>query len=340
MEKHLFPQNVNWYKASLHTHSTVSDGSLTPVEVRDAYRAKGYSILALTDHSVMVSHQELNLEDFLMITGSEIDIEEPGFTRGKCRHFCLLSKDPLQQWVPFKDPAPIEATVPYEATNEFGNCVRAYDYDAINEVIAACNRRGCLVTYNHPAWSSECYEDYAPMEGVWALEHRNTSGISCGFPDDAHQVFQDLLRLGKFVMPIMADDTHNPVARSGMPVLGGSWTMVGAKDLEYGTIMEALEKGDLYSSCGPQIHDITVEGDRLTVKCSGAKLVQLISPVRWCHAIYSEDGSLEQADFDISVWRRNYEQDENSFLRVVVYAADGSYAVTRAYKAEELGSDE
>lgn len=339
MEKHLFPQNVNWYKACLHTHSTVSDGVLTPVEVRDAYKAKGYSILALTDHSVMVEHQNLNQDDFLMVTGVEIDMEQAIGNRGKCRHLCLLSKDPKQQWVPFRDPQPIESSKPYEAVNTFGDLSREFDYDAMNKVIAAANAHGCLVSYNHPAWSLERYPDYAPIEGLWAMEHRNTSGVSHGFPDDAPQVFQDLLCMGKFVMPIMTDDTHSPIAKSGMEILGGSWTMVASESLEYGKVMEALEKGDLYSSCGPEIQDIVVDGDRLTVKCSSARMVQLISPIRWCRAIYSKEGDLTQADFDISVWRKHYEQDENSFLRIVVTAADGSYAVTRAYKAEELRAE-
>ena len=37
--KYLLP-NVTFYKASLHTHSTVSDGKLTPREVKDLYKAR------------------------------------------------------------------------------------------------------------------------------------------------------------------------------------------------------------------------------------------------------------------------------------------------------------
>lgn len=48
---------VNWetvgqYKANLHTHTTQSDGHLTPTAVIDEYRSRGYSILALTDHNL------------------------------------------------------------------------------------------------------------------------------------------------------------------------------------------------------------------------------------------------------------------------------------------------
>ncbi|MFA7692760.1 MAG: hypothetical protein WCX86_07675 [Candidatus Hydrogenedentales bacterium] len=41
---------INQYKASLHTHTTESDGMLPPEEVIDAYASLDYDILSLTDH--------------------------------------------------------------------------------------------------------------------------------------------------------------------------------------------------------------------------------------------------------------------------------------------------
>ena len=48
MVKHLLPQVARYYKANLHTHSTISDGKLTPQELKEAYKSKGYSILSIT----------------------------------------------------------------------------------------------------------------------------------------------------------------------------------------------------------------------------------------------------------------------------------------------------
>lgn len=39
-----------WLKGNLHTHSTVSDGSLKPGAVIKKYRDKGYDFVAMTDH--------------------------------------------------------------------------------------------------------------------------------------------------------------------------------------------------------------------------------------------------------------------------------------------------
>ena len=38
------------FKANMHCHSTISDGKLTPEELKAAYKAQGYSVLAITDH--------------------------------------------------------------------------------------------------------------------------------------------------------------------------------------------------------------------------------------------------------------------------------------------------
>lgn len=49
--------DVNWatfeqHKGNLHTHTTQSDGRLTPDQVIDAYHQRGYTVLALTDHNL------------------------------------------------------------------------------------------------------------------------------------------------------------------------------------------------------------------------------------------------------------------------------------------------
>ena len=45
-----FKNKGNWYKGNLHTHTTHSDGDLSPKEMAARYRDKGYDFLAITDH--------------------------------------------------------------------------------------------------------------------------------------------------------------------------------------------------------------------------------------------------------------------------------------------------
>ncbi len=61
MKKYLLPENGSFYKANLHCHSTVSDAKLTPEEIKKAYMEHGYSIVAYTDHDVLVPHNDLTM---------------------------------------------------------------------------------------------------------------------------------------------------------------------------------------------------------------------------------------------------------------------------------------
>lgn len=74
MRHYFLPEAGNFYKANLHCHSNISDGKLSPEELKKAYREHGYSVLAITDHDAIFSHNELNEDDFLTLTSYEMEI--------------------------------------------------------------------------------------------------------------------------------------------------------------------------------------------------------------------------------------------------------------------------
>ncbi len=59
------------FKANLHSHSTLSDGDLTPEEMIAAYKERGYSILSITDHEAPYDHTDKSTEDFMLLAGWE-----------------------------------------------------------------------------------------------------------------------------------------------------------------------------------------------------------------------------------------------------------------------------
>lgn len=337
--KHLLPP-VTYYKANLHTHSTVSDGKLTPEELREEYKARGYSIVAFTDHSVIVPHQYLNQEDFLALTGCEIDINDidapDGDVRDRQRHLCLLAKEPQNNWLPFRDPNPIPVSVQYEKDNVFEEMSREYSHANINAVLAKCNEKGYLVTYNHPMWSLENFSDYGPMEGLWGVEYRNSGSIASGHDENNSQVYQDFAMQGKRMMPVCADDIHSPVHPNGFQVLGNSWNMIGAEKLDYPSVIAAMERGDLYASCGPEITALTWENNKLVVRCSSAARIQVVTNFRWVKLALATEAPLTECTFPMNGWYNKAKDNGGGFFRVIVTAADGSYAVTRAYWFDEL----
>ena len=329
--KHLLPDKQH-YKANLHTHSTISGGKLTPEEIKEAYKAQGYSILALTDHSAMIAHNDLTESNFLMLTGMEMDILQSS-ARKTC-HICFLSRDPQLQWIPFVDPT-AEHMAPYMDLCESEDLPCTYSPENINRIIAKANERGMLVTYNHPAWSHEYYPDYSVYQGLWGLEYRNSTCIAGGTDENNGWVFREFLNMGKPLMPIMTDDMHvrcHP--RHGCPILGASWTVVVAEKLEYGCVMDALARGDLYSSCGPQIHSLTWENGILRITCSPAARIQLIKNCRPNRMDWGEN--LTEAEFDLSQWQEASIDDPTAWFYLLITAADGTYAVTRAYTPADL----
>jgi len=74
MRKYLISDQGKFYKANLHSHSTFSDGKLTPAQMKDLYQKHGYSIVAFTDHDIFLPHQELTDENFVAINGYEVAI--------------------------------------------------------------------------------------------------------------------------------------------------------------------------------------------------------------------------------------------------------------------------
>ena len=77
MKKYLLPETGNFYKANLHCHTTVSDGKWTPEEVKKNYMAMSYSVIAYTDHDVLIPHPELADENFLPLNSYEMAVNAP-----------------------------------------------------------------------------------------------------------------------------------------------------------------------------------------------------------------------------------------------------------------------
>ena len=335
MIKHLLPQVHKYFKANLHTHSTVSDGRLTPQQVKDHYKAHGYSILSLTDHNVVADQSSLNDEDFLMLTGAEYNINDndlPG-THHKTYHLNFIAKKPDILWQPFAAAQYKEEALPHLEKAEIDDMPRVYDIDAVNAIIAKANEKGHLVMYNHPVWSLQDYTDYAPLKGLWGMELCNYSSVVCGW-DDTHNsiVYRDLMNLHGGIFPVGADDAH-----STKDACGG-WIMVGAEKLEYASVIAALEKGDFYASTGPEIYGLTWDGEFLEVSCSDARSITVESGNRYARiaAPVATDGLLRQARFDMRPWLDRCLGHPYDWLRVVVHGPYGHYASSRAFTYEEL----
>ena len=72
--KILLDEKKGYLKANMHCHTTCSDGRLTPEEIKEEYKKRGYSVVAFTDHEVMVDQSHLCDETFLALNGYEMSL--------------------------------------------------------------------------------------------------------------------------------------------------------------------------------------------------------------------------------------------------------------------------
>lgn len=338
--KYLLPKVDRYFKAQLHTHSNISDGTPTPEEMKELYKARGFQILAVTDHNIIADHSRLNDEDFLMLTGAEYNINQDndGGNRPwmlcKTYHLNFIAKRPDNLWQPFGPKAPNERNQAYWEKADIGGMHQVYSLKCINGMIEEANRRGFLVSYNHPSWSLQDYTDYAGLKGLWGMEIANYDSFQHGSGDrDNSRVYNDLLSQGNRIFPLGGDDAH------GAGCVGGAWIMVGAKKLEYGAVIDALEKGDFYATTGPEIFELSFCDGKLNIRCSDAQAIVLESGSRFYRAILPKKNEklVRGGTMDIAKWLELCGgEDPRAWIRITVQGPYGQYASTRAFFFDEF----
>ena len=340
MRYYLLPENGAFYKANMHTHTTISDGAFTPEEIKQMYTEAGYSIVAFTDHEVMVPQNHLTDENFLAINGVEVITSDgwPGeYCYKKTYHINYYAKSPEITECPvlsFNNIWPSHAKA-YATQRMIDHPYKMhYSIAGVNDAIQRAKAENFMVCLNHPVWSSQDYTDYMGLKGLWGVEVYNT-GCYRGGQHDTVQPMVDMLRGGECVMPVAADDIH-----SAGDAFGG-WLMVKADKLDYQTVIEALECGNFYASTGPEIKALYLEDGVLNVETSAAVSISLISSYRYhreCHG--TDEALLNSAAFDLNEFIKKNNEHTNPrvvpWVRLEVRDARGNLAWTRAFLISEL----
>ncbi len=338
MRKYLLPDKGNFYKANLHVHTTVSDGEMTPLEIKKIYMEKGYSIVAFTDHEIMVPHPELTDENFLAITSTEISINDRtdcDFNFARTYHLNIYSPEESKSAFNTFDKSKMWLNRSYEfitPEQEMMGMDRRYTVDCINEVIKRANDEGCLVSYNHPVWSMQNYADYSDLRGLWGIELYNTGCARNGYIDSP-MPFEDLLKAGERVFPLATDDAHK------LRDCFGGFVMVKCEDLSYNKVFSALKAGDFYASCGPEFEEISIDDGIVRVKSSPVYYVNLSTDTRLLFSKNAEGRNLlTDTELDIKWYFDLAERgiNEHRYIRITLIDEQGRAAYSRAYFIDEL----
>ena len=340
-------ENLHYYRANMHCHSTISDGRKSVEQIKADYKAHGYSVVAFTDHDVFIQHNDLTDDDFLALNGYEVELTAPApkFDYAKCCHLCFvaLEKDndvPVclhrtrYTWGKATELAKGMNWNPDEPDFE-----RFYTPECINDMIAKARKAGFYVTYNHPDWSIEEYPEYSKYKGMNAMEIRNGScAVNCGLDTDNGKQYEAMINSGSRIYAIAADDNHN-VHPDNSPHCDSyaGCIYIAAEKLEYRTITKALEEGQFYASSGdymnegPKILGISYDDETGTVeiKTSEAVKIAFLTNTRNFTCKNAEEGSgLYSASFRVSPCV--------SYFRFVVTDSKGLKAFTSAYFMDEI----
>jgi hypothetical protein len=229
-----FALDGQWYKAALHSHTTHSDGSISPKDLVDWYRVRGYDILTIADHHHVTDTRDFSTKDFLMLPGVEWDggsVEE-----GTFYHILLVD---------VQEPREMPRNV------------------SLQEAVRAARASGALVFAAHPYWSGQTGRQLAAVEGLTGLEvYNDVCRILQGLGSAAVH-WDELLAQRRLLWGLGVDDIHDPELEGD-----GGWTWIKAPALTRPAIRQALEQGAFYASSGPIIHDISVQDGTVEVRCS------------------------------------------------------------------------
>ncbi|RLE79439.1 MAG: hypothetical protein DRJ52_08405 [Thermoprotei archaeon] len=262
-----FSEKGQWFKGNLHTHSTYSDGLLTPKQLAYLYRNNGYSFLAITDHNKVADVRKLSTEDFLVLPGIEVDTGK-GVLGSK---YHIVGVD-------------IEEEIKAESAQE-----------AIDKIVEL----GGVAIVAHPYWSSLTLNDLLKLEKYLGIEVFNTTCEVDVLRGYSVVHWDMLLTAGRRVYGFAVDDAHWSFRQYKPVDACKAWIMVKAEELSREAIIKSIKKGLFYSSTGPVIKNLEIKNGKVVVECSPVKVIAfVVDHARGC-VYFSQKNDLTRAEYRI-----------------------------------------
>jgi hypothetical protein len=187
-------------------------------------------------------------------------------------------------------------------------------------VIDAVNGAGGLAIIAHPYWHDLTLDDLLTLHGHIGIEIFNTSCLLDSGKALSLVHWDGVLRRGQRIFGVATDDSH-----WAYPDSGGGWIWLRSREPDQPSILAALGAGAFYSSTGPEIHDVRLDGRQVTVHCSPALSILVIGDYYHCPmGAHAWDGKpLTEATFTL--------HPRQEYLRVEVVDRERRSAWTNAY---------
>ena len=144
----------------------------------------------------------------------------------------------------------------------------------LDKAVESAQAQGALIVLAHPFWTGNSRADtgHFAFDGVEIYNHvcqwLNGKG-------DGRVFWDEMLRTKPSTLAFAVDDAHiNPTE----PGWNGGWIMVNAPVLTTDAIMDAIRRGNYYSTCGPDFAEIEFDGAAVSVRTSPVRFIRLVGP--------------------------------------------------------------
>ena len=276
MERCGFKHLKNWYKGNLHSHTTNSDGLLTPKESVELFKSHGYHFLCLSEHDCYTDYRnEFDSEDFIILPGLEASavlFENRDFpNRLKVHHIHGILGTKAMQEKAAENGKLFKHMERKEPLRYYGTWNGA---EAAQRLADELREKGCITTYNHPIWSRVRESEFIDTKGLWALEIFNYDTVNESGTGFDTTYWDIMLREGKRILGFASDDNHNEGLFDDSC---GGFIVVNADALTHEDIVENMICGNYYSSSGPEIYDWGIRDGRVYVDCSPVYRIDFIA---------------------------------------------------------------
>lgn len=299
-----------FWRGNLHTHSNLSDGALAPRQVANAYQQAGYDFLMLSEHFVqnfdwpIADTRNMRSNRFTTILGAEI--HAPETSAGELWHI-------------------VAAGLPLD----FAPCG---DDENGEQLARRAHQAGAFVAIAHPSWSQLTIEDGRAIDCAHAVEVYNHG---CAVENDRGEgwyLMDQLLNEGKRLTAIATDDAH--FSHGERDAFGG-WVHVKAESLDPDDLLTALKAGHFYSSQGPRIEDLAIDGDELNITTSPVDTITVVCGTS--RTAVQNGKAITQTTLDLGKLRQGWLLREPSpWIRVVALDAAGKRAWTNPIWLSDL----
>jgi len=299
-----FDRPGQYYRGNIHSHSTNSDGLLSPADVVQAYRDRDYDFVAVTDHFLgryrhpITDTTAFRSATFTTLLGAEMHVR--GLENGIVWDLLAVGLPP-----------------------EF--CPQTED-----ETDVALARRaqaaGAFVAIPHPAWNGVVHSDGLRLiEAVDAIEIHNEGHTLDSDRGSGWYLADSLATAGHRFSTFAADDAHFKSDRFDR---FGGWIEVRAESLDPEALLAAMKAGHSYASTGATIRNVEITETEIIVETDPAIGIMLggAGTIRQ----YVRGDGLTRATFQRALF-------QPAFFRVIVVRADGKKAWSSPIWLDEAG---